>query len=275
MLRSMITATNTMTQLQKQLDTISHNMANINTTGYKRRETNFQELLFQQFNNQPINGKEIGRLTPNGIRQGVGAKLSHTSLLLTQGSIQSTDRALDLALTKYNQFFEVQVDGEGTVHYTRDGSFHLSPLADGTDYVQIVTSEGFPVMSEEGPIILADTISELQFSDNGELTVKYQDGTSENFNLSIAQINRPQLLQSAGNNKYSLPNLDELNVNQADVFGIVERGDISIVQGALEQSNVSLEKEMTELINMQRSYQFNGKSISIADQMMGLVNGIR
>ncbi|MFZ3589029.1 flagellar hook-basal body protein [Bacillus sp. DJP31] len=269
--RSMITATNTMAQLQKQLDNISHNISNLNTTGYKRREMNFQELLFQQYNNQPIERNEEGRLTPNGIRQGVGAKVSLTSLQLAQGSIKTTDRALDVALLKENQFFQIEVDGE--TQYTRDGSFSLSVLPSGA--TQLVTSEGNPVLSESGPIIFGEGSTSFSISKNGELTVNYQDGTADSFNLSVVQIQRPQVLQSAGNNAYSIPNLEELGMVEADVFGLMDRFDISVQQGALEQSNVDLQKEMTEMINTQRSYQFNAKSISIADQMMGLVNGIR
>ncbi|WP_239454079.1 flagellar hook-basal body protein [Bacillus suaedaesalsae] len=269
--RSLITATNTMTQLQKQLDNISNNLANIDTVGFKRRETNFQELLFQQFNNQPIDRNEAGRLTPNGVRQGVGAKVSHTSLQLAQGSIKTTERALDVALLKENQFFEVEVDGQ--TRFTRDGSFSLSVLPSGD--VQLVTSEGYPVSSENGPIIFQEGYNNLIIDANGQLNVQYPNGANEVFNLSVVQINRPQLLQSAGNNVYSLPNLAEINVLEADVFAAIGRNDIAMQQGALEQSNVEMQKEMTELINTQRSYQFNAKSISIADQMLGLINGIR
>ncbi|WP_456277475.1 flagellar hook-basal body protein [Bacillus sp. AK128] len=269
--RSMITATNTMTQLQKQLDNISHNISNVNTTGYKKRETNFQELLFQQFNNQPIAGNEVGRLTPNGIRQGTGAKVSHTSLQLTQGNIVPTERALDVALIKGNQFFEIEVDGE--VQYTKDGSFSLSVLPTGE--TQLVTSDGHPVLSETGPIIFGQGSNGFSISNTGALSVNYQDGTTENYDLSIVQIQRPQLLESVGNNIYGLPNLDNLGILEVDVFSAIVRDDISVQQGALEQSNVELQKEMTEMINTQRSYQFNARSISIADQMMGLVNGIR
>jgi flagellar basal-body rod protein FlgG len=269
--RSMITATNTMTQLQKQLDNISHNISNVNTTGFKKRETNFQELLFQQFNNQPIATNEVGRLTPNGIRMGTGAKVSHTSLQLAQGNIVTTERALDIALLKENQFFEVEVDGE--VRYTRDGAFSLSVLENGE--TQLVTSDGHPVLSENGPIIFDEGHTGFAISNTGELTVSYQDGTTETYNLAISQIQRPQLLQSAGNNIFRLPNLDNLGILEVDVFAAIGRNDISVQQGALEQSNVELQKEMTEMINTQRSYQFNARSISIADQMMGLVNGIR
>jgi flagellar basal-body rod protein FlgG len=269
--RSMITATNTMTQLQKQLDNISHNIANVNTVGFKKRETNFQELLFQHFNNQPINHNEVGRLTPNGIRQGTGAKLSHTSLQLSQGAIITTERALDFALLKENQFFEIEVDGE--LRYTKDGSFSLSVLETGE--TQLVTGDGHPVLSETGPIIFGEGHTGFSISSNGELNVSYQDGTIGTYTLSISQIQRPQLLESEGNNIFGLPNLANLGILEVDVFAEIGRNDISVQQGSLEQSNVELQKEMTEMINTQRSYQFNARSISIADQMMGLVNGIR
>jgi flagellar basal-body rod protein FlgG len=274
MLRSMITATNTMTQLQKQLDTLSHNMANVNTTGYKRRETNFQELLVQQFNNQSDTKNEVGRLTPYGIRQGAGAKLAHTGIQLAQGSILNTGRNLDIALLKENQLFEVQVDGE--TRYTRNGAFYLSPLEEGSELVQLVTAEGFPVLSEQGPIIFNDTnIEEIRFNTNGSLSINYADKTKEEYDLSIVQIDRPQLLQSVGENTYALPNLAELNLEEAEIIRFIDRNEIDVMPNSLEQSNVRIEQEMTELINTQRSYQFNAKSITIADQMMGLINGIR
>ena len=85
--RTMITASNTLTQLQKQMDLISNNMANVDTTGYKKQNGTFTDMLFQQFNNQKDETQEVNRLTPNGIRQGVGAKLAQTQLVMTQGSI--------------------------------------------------------------------------------------------------------------------------------------------------------------------------------------------
>lgn len=269
--RSMITATNTMTQLQKQLDNISHNLANVNTTGFKRRETNFQELLFQQINNQPLADNEIGRLTPNGIRLGIGAKVSQTSIQLAQGNIITTGRQLDVALLNENQFFEIEVDGE--VRYTKDGAFNLSVLPTGE--TQLVTNEGFPVLSEEGPIFFGEGSTGFSISSTGELVVNYEDGGAEVFNLSVVQVQRPQLLQAKGSNTFTMPNLDELGLVANDVFAQINRNDIAVKQGALEQSNVELQKEMTDMISTQRSYQFNAKSISIADQMMGLVNGIR
>ena len=281
--RSMITATNTMSQLQKQLDMIGNNLANANTTGYKQREISFSELLVQQFNNQSVEENEVARLTPNGIRQGVGAKLGQTRVNVAQGNLQQTGRMLDLAFTKEGQYFQVQVqeNGQELTRFTRDGTFYFSPMENGSDQVMLVTSEGFPVLDEnENPIIIDQGFKDIKISENGTVTVvpNDQNGLPQQFNLSVVEVQRPQLLESKGGNLLGLPNLEELNIEQQDVLTFMiddERAQIKLQQGALEQSNVDLTVEMSELLNTQRSYQFNAKSISIADQMMGLVNGIR
>lgn len=280
-MRSMITATNTMSQLQKQIDTIGHNLANVDTTGYKKRQVNFSELLSQQFNNQPVNAQEEGRLTPNGIRVGVGAKLGSTNMMMTQGAIKTTDRELDIAFTKENQFLQVLVDEDGiqVPRFTRDGALYLSPTNDGTNRVSLVTSGGNPVLDQDGePIVFVDDIKEIQISANGELSVVPEAGAPQLFTLSVVQINKPQLLQAVGQNQFALPDLAALNIAEEDVFVALQgdlREQVSIQQRALEQSNVDLSTEMSDLMLTQRSYQFNAKSISISDQMMGLVNGIR
>ncbi|RAK20411.1 flagellar basal-body rod protein FlgG [Anoxybacillus vitaminiphilus] len=277
MLRSMITAANTMNQLQQQLDVISHNIANINTNGYKRRQTSFGELLVQEFNNLPQD--EQNRLTPEGVRQGVGAKLAATSLVLKQGAIVDTGRLLDVALTKEGQFFRVLMQNEnGTeeIGYTRDGAFYLSPSAENPNLLMLVTSEGAPVLDGNNePILINDNFKDIQISQTGTMTVIAENGgIAQTVDLGVTTILRPQLLESLGENIYRLPDF----VNEADVAVNMTgnlRGQIGIQQSALEQSNVDLAMEMTDLLITQRSYQMNAKSISLSDQMMGLINGIR
>ncbi|WP_204524661.1 flagellar hook-basal body protein [Litchfieldia alkalitelluris] len=279
--RSFLTATNTMTQLQKQMDTIGHNLANVNTHGYKKRDIQFSELLYQQFENPTSDQNAIGRLTPNGIRQGVGAKIGQTMLNLSTGAVQVTDRPLDLALTKQGQFLEVLVEENGiqVPHVTRNGALYLSPLNDGTNQVALVTAEGYPVLDTDGePIVFLDQFKDMTISTDGQLTVNRQDGQSQQFDLSVLQVDKPQLLNPIGNNVYGLPNLEELGLAEEELFTQLvgdNRANIAITQGALEQSNVDVATEMSDLMIAQRSYQFNAKSISLADQMLGLVNGIR
>ncbi|MEC1697398.1 flagellar hook-basal body protein [Schinkia azotoformans] len=275
--RSMLTASVTMAQLQKKIDTIGHNLANSNTNGYKSRETNFNDLLFQQINNQPNANEEIGRRTPNGIRQGSGAKLSETNLRMEQGSIKSTDRSLDLALKRPNDFFELLVEenGDFTTRYTRDGAFYLSPYDEGE--MALVTSNGDFVLGTNGePIFVPENFKDIKFSESGEVIVTNNDNTEESLGqLQLVQVLRPQLLQATGENQFALPDLEQLNLLDEEVYQVVEGEEGLIQQMALEMSNVDTATEMTELLTAQRSYQFNAKSISIADQMAGLISNLR
>ncbi|MBS2771312.1 flagellar hook-basal body protein [Anoxybacillus rupiensis] len=281
MLRSMITAANTMNQLQQQLDVISHNITNSNTTGFKRRETNFSELLVQQFTNLP--NDQANRLTPAGVRRGVGAKLGETNLVLKQGVLMQTGRPLDVAFAKEGQFFRVLInhqDGTSTIGYTRDGAFYLSPSEADPNELMLVTSDGYPVLDRNNePILVRDGFQKITITNTGTIQVTGANGNvSQTVELGVTNILRPQLLQSIGDNLLAFPDLAQLGVGEADVAQDMignMRSQIHLQQGALEQSNVDLGTEMTDLMLTQRSYQMNGKSISISDQMLGLINGIR
>lgn len=278
--RTMITAMNTMNQLQKQLDIISHNIANAQTTGYKRREASFGELLVQQFNNQPNNRAEVGRMTPMGVRHGVGAKLSQVRVNLDQGSLVSTGRLLDFAITREDQYFKVLSERGNRLNitYTRDGAFYLSPITD--DEVQLVTSQGDPVLDEnDNPIVFSGNFKDITLNERGMLTVTNENGTVQTISLGIVRINKPQFLQQIGDNLYSLPeNFAQLNVAEEDILinltGL-ERDSIALVQQSLEQSNVNIGDELTKMMQTQRAYQFQARAITLADQMQGLVNGLR
>jgi flagellar basal-body rod protein FlgG len=275
---SMITATNTLSQLQKQMDIISNNMANLDTTGFKSREATFTDMLVQQVNNQPDAQKEIGRLTPDGIRQGAGARLSQVQMNMAQGSFKQTGRELDTAFQKEGQFYKVlvQKDNTSSVQYTRNGAFSLSPVS--ANETMLVTSDGNPILDENNnPIIIKGDASSYQFSENGAMNVTMTDGTVESFNLGVIQINKPQFFEQKGDNLIGLPdNLTGVNQNEifTDLTGAA-RDQISIGQRVLEQSNVDFSKQMTDLLNVQRSYQFQSRAVTMSDQMMGLINGIR
>ncbi|MCA1065437.1 flagellar hook-basal body protein [Rossellomorea sp. AcN35-11] len=278
--RTMITATNTLGQLQKQMDMIGHNLSNADTNGYKRREAVFSELLVQQVKNQRVDKFETGRLTPLGVREGSGARLSQSHLILNQGSLRSTGRSLDFALTNERQFFKVlsQDNDSSAVRYTRDGAFFVSPTGNGE--AMLVNGSGLPILDEnDNYITFAEDATTFQLGDNGVLTVTDSTGGEEQFNLGIVTVEKPQFLHQFGGNLLGFPeNLEDLGVTEDEVVTNVAfgaRADISMVQGSLEGSNVDISKEMTDMLNVQRSYQFQARSISIADQMMGLVNGIR
>ncbi|MGY3718037.1 flagellar hook-basal body protein [Sutcliffiella cohnii] len=274
--RVLLNASNTMNQLQQQLDLIGHNIANVDTVGYKNRRGTFQELLAQQYNNQPLQRYEGGRNTPEGIRIGVGAKLAQTQLQLTQGSMKPTERMLDFAFTTEDQFFAVQYTsetGQEEVRYTRNGSLYLSPI--NNNEVMLVNSEGHPVLNTAGEtIVFPESITEVQLQPGGTLTASLPNGGALASELAVAQIIRPQLLQAMGGSLFALPaeNIGEDALTYLQGAG---RNAISLQQGMLEQSNVDLANEMTNLTIAQRSYQFNARSIQMADQMMGLVNGLK
>ncbi|WP_226679092.1 flagellar hook-basal body protein [Mesobacillus jeotgali] len=280
--RTMITATNTLSQLQKQMDMISHNLANIDTAGYKRREASFSDLLVQEYRNQPNNALEPqNRMTPFNIRQGNGARLGQIQLILSQGNIKTTDRPLDTAFTTEGQFYRVMVqneDGSSAMRLTRNGALYLSPLSDNES--MLVNSDGHAILDENNqPITITGNMKNFNINANGLLTAEMYNGTSQEVNLGVILINKPQFLEQKGANLLGLPeNLGELGVTEEEVMTNLVgplRNQIAIQQGVLEQSNVDMSKEMTDLINVQRSYQFHSKSITLADQMLGLVNGIR
>ncbi|WP_102348281.1 flagellar hook-basal body protein [Bacillus sp. Marseille-P3661] len=275
--RAMLTASVTMGQLQKKMDTIGHNLANSNTVGYKKRETSFSDLLTQQMNNQPVENQEVGRVTPNGIRVGSGAKLSETNIRLEQGSVEVTNRPLDLALTNPNHFFQIYVEenGQGSLRYTRDGAFYLSP--DEMGDLALVTGDGHYVLDgNDEPIYIPENQKEIKVTRTGEIIVTTTDGEEMSVGqLQLVGMLRPQLLLAVGDNQYALPDLEELNLVDEEVFEYVPGNVESVQQGALEMSNVDVGTEMTELLTAQRSYQINAKSISIADQMSGLVTSLR
>lgn len=276
----MITATNTLSQLQKQMDIASHNLSNVSTTGYKRRETSFSEMLVQQFNNHPNESPEINRMTPAGIRQGVGAKLGQSQMVADLGSLNTTNRPLDFALTTEGQYFRVlqQTENGASLRFTRDGAFYLTPT--GQNENMLVTSEGHAVLDQNNnPIIISGDASNYKLLDNGRLQVQLNNGGSQEIDLGISLVRKPQFLEQVGGNLLGLPDdLAALNVTAADIYtdlnGQMSNG-IALSQGMLEQSNVDMGKEMTDIMNIQRSYQFQSRSISMADQMMGLINGIR
>jgi len=276
MSRSMIQAAVTMNQLQQKLDVIGNNLANSQTTGYKSRQAEFSSLLTQQINNmtRPVEGEE--RLTPDGIRVGSGARLGSIMNDFSVGSISETGRALDVALQEKNHFFEIQVAENGTTEtlYTRDGAFYLQPL-ENSDNVMLVTKAGHPVLGEAGPIIIEDGFEYIDIRENGEILIRRDNQTETAGVLSILETEYPQILEASGENIFRLPNLAELGYTFDEVINDVNAHYGLLKIGALERSNVDISKEMTDLLMAQRSYQMNARTITMGDQMMGLINQLR
>ncbi|GEN54743.1 flagellar hook-basal body protein [Halobacillus faecis] len=270
--RSMIQSAVTMGQLQKKLDLVGNNLSNSETTGYKSRSADFSSLLYQQIDNQSHTDAEVGRQTPETIRMGTGAKLGHTNLDLTQGNLKNTGRELDVALLEDRHMFNVRVTTEQgeEVHFTRAGNFYLNPVDDG----QLVLTEanGHPVIGADGEnIILEDNFQDINIDSNGRILVTRDQNQVIEGALEVSEAVRPRMLESVGANRFRIPDEAE----EDGIMGDVLAGDVNMQSQVLETSNVDVAKQMTEMLMAQRAYQFNAKSISTGDQMMGLVSQLR
>lgn len=274
-IRMMTQAQAAMNALQQKLDSVGHNLANSNTHGYKTRNVEFQSLLKQHIDNLTDPTNNEGRQTPLGIRVGTGARVGSTNSHFGIGSMQTTDRPLDTMLLEENHFYQIQVDNNGILEtqYTRAGNFYVTPIANGN--VRLVTSDGNAVLSSNGVIEFADGFDQIDINERGELLVTYGDRTVNIGQLDIVEITRPGLLQAVGENNFRLPNLGELGFDQNEIVRTTD-GNLNLVQNkALEMSNVQIQDEIVEMLNAQRAYQLNARSISTADQMQGLVNQLR
>lgn len=275
----MNTASNTMGELQKKIDSIANNIANVNTNGYKRQEASFSDALVQSIEKQVGPQNEIGRITPYGLRIGTGAILSQTATRNEQGSIRQTDRPLDFMIQGESAYFRVA--SEGNTFYTKDGSFQVQPVLN-SNQVSLVTANGDAVLGADNqPIVFDNDYDSIQLTGNGTLEISYKDPAKQaaEIQLGIAQINRPNSLEKIGDNLLRLTGTEaeQLANGNLELIDLSQQNDgsISIKQGALEASNVELADEMTELIATQRLFQSQGRAISYADDMMGLVNTIK
>lgn len=280
MLRTMLTASNSLNQVQHQIDTISNNISNVNTAGYKSKEARFSEMLYQEYQNTRLD-EQAPRLTPEGIRYGVGARISQIQTNHAQGSLQNTGRELDFAFTRERQYFNILMPNENNeinMVYSRQGDFYITPVEEGQ--VMLVNGDGYAVADSDGnPIVFSDEVESFVLAPEGTLTVNFNDGSQESHSLGITEIHLPQIMENVSGPYIDIPtNFAELGYEENDImtnlvgFG---RENIGLENQKLEMSNVELTKEMANLLQAQRSYQFNARAITIADQMLGLINGIR
>jgi len=222
---------------------------------------------------------EIGRITPYGLRIGTGAILSQTATRNEQGSIRQTDRPLDFMIQGESAYFRVA--SEDNIFYTKDGSFQVEPVLN-SNQVSLVTANGEAVLGADNqPIVFDNDYDSIQLTGSGTLEISYKDPGKPvtEIPLGIAQINRPNSLEKVGGNLFRLTGTEaeQLANGNLQLIDLSQQNDgsISIKQGALEASNVELTDEMTELIATQRLFQSQGRAISYADDMMGLVNTIK
>jgi len=263
MMRALWTASTGMQAQQLNVDNISNNMANVNSISYKKSRMEFKDLLYETMERGLV---KDGQGKPVNLQVGHGVMAAASTKFFTTGSLDATNNPYDLAIDGPG-FFKV-LGPEGQEYYTKDGSFKIS--ADGENF-NLVTSEGYYVQGENGNIELGSEVKDVTIDARGLITVKREDGTIEELgNLSITTFVNPAGLESVGKNLYITSAASgEAYDTQNDGTGG------SILQGYLEYSNVQIVEEMVKLIQAQRAYEINSKSIQTADEMLGMANNLR
>ncbi|MFC3606717.1 flagellar basal-body rod protein FlgG [Stutzerimonas tarimensis] len=240
------------------LTTISNNLANVSTTGFKKDRAEFQDLLYQ-IRRQPGAQSTQDSALPSGLQLGTGVRIAGTQKLFTEGSLQTTEQPLDMAINGRG-FFQILLP-DGNIGYTRDGSFHLS--ADG----QIVTSNGYAL---EPAVVVPPETQTFTVGEDGTVSITTVGEPAPQIigNLQTADFINPAGLQAIGGNLFmETASSGAPQIGQPGLNGLG-----SVLQNTLENSNVSVVEELVNMITTQRAYEMNSKVISTADQMLSFVS---
>jgi flagellar basal-body rod protein FlgG len=259
MLRALYSSAAGMQSQQTNLDVISNNLANVNTTGFKKSKAEFQDLIYQT-SRTPGTDQGGGNQLPTGIQIGHGSRLVATSKIFTTGELTQTGERLDVAI-QGDGFFEVQLP-DGTRAYTRDGAFKTA--ADG----RITTSNGMVLQGGFQPVPQGTT--SINIAPTGEVTTVGANG-SQTFRVQVVRFANPSGLQGLGRNLFkdtSASGPPELGSPGTNGFGELQ-------QGFLEMSNVKVVEEMVNMIVAQRAYEVNSRAVQAADEMMQQANNLR
>jgi flagellar basal-body rod protein FlgG len=259
MVRSLYSSASGMEAQQANLDVIANNLANVNTTGFKRSKIEFQDLLYET-TRTPGAEQGAGTQLPTGLQIGHGSRVVATSKVFTEGELTQTGEQLDLAING-DGFFQVQMP-DGTLAYTRDGALKRSSTG------QVTTSDGLPLQGGFQPIPAGTT--SITISSSGEVTTTSASGTS-NFQVQLVRFTNPAGLNSIGGNLYT----ESLASGTPETGTPNESGFGALQQGYLEMSNVKVVQEMVNMIVAQRAYEVNSKSVQSADEMMQESNNLR
>jgi len=254
MMRSLWISKTGMEAQQTQLDTISNNLANASTNGYKRAHAVFEDLMYQNLRQAGANSSEQTTL-PTGLQAGLGTRAVATARNFSQGNLQQSSNPLDIAI-RGNGFFEVQLP-DGTTGYTRDGSFQVSPTG------QLVTNNGYTV--QPGITIPANAQS-VTIGNDGTVTVVVPGQSTPQGvgQIQIANFVNPGGLDPKGQNLYA-----ETAASGAPNAGAPGQNGLgTLQQGFVETSNVNVVEELVQMIQTQRAYELNSKAIQTSDQML-------
>jgi flagellar basal-body rod protein FlgG len=236
------------------LTTVSNNLANVSTTGFKKDRPVFEDLLYQ-IQRQPGANSSADTRLPTGLQVGTGVRTAGTQKVFTTGSLQLTDQPLDMAVNGRG-FFQIQMP-DGTLSYTRDGTFNIN--AEGT----VVNVNGYAL---EPQINVPELTNQLTISSDGIVQATlFGDPTPQELGqIDLVDFINPAGLQASGGNLFketAASGAPNVGVAANDGFGSIE-------QGALENSNVEVVEELVKMITVQRAYEMNSKVVSAADQML-------
>ena len=252
MLRALYSAATGMESQQLNLDVIANNLANVNTTGYKKSNIEFQDLLYDNIRLPGAEAGSGGQL-PTGLSVGHGTRAVATTKVFTEGELTQTGERLDMAI-EGDGFFQVTMP-DGTLAYTRDGS--LKTNAQG----QVTTGDGLQVQSGFQPVPTGTT--SITITSSGQMTTGGASGT-QNSQITLVRFTNPAGLQSLGGNLYA----ETLASGTPETGNPGEQGFGTLQQGYLESSNVSVVQEMVNMITAQRAYEISSKAVQAADEMM-------
>jgi flagellar basal-body rod protein FlgG len=247
---------------QTNLDVVSHNLANVNTTGYKKRRADFQDLLYQ-IDRQPGTPVDPASTIPTGVQVGLGTRVIGTPSFMTEGNLQVTDNPLDWTIAGGQGFFQVTLQ-DGTIGYTRAGAWQVD--GDG----QVVNHEGLLL---EPAILIPEDAVQIMLSNDGIVSVQVagQAAAQQIGQLELARFINPAGLLAVGSNLFvetdasGPPILAEPGVD----------GMSEVRQGVLEMSNVQVVDEMVGMIVAQRAYEANSKGVQTADDLLRIANGLK
>ncbi|TCZ53665.1 flagellar basal-body rod protein FlgG [Roseicella aquatilis] len=261
-MRSLEIASTGMLAQQTNVEVISNNIANMSTTGFKRRRAEFQDLIYQTLRRVGSQSADTGTVLPAGSQIGLGVRTAAIYRIGEQGNLSQTDNKFDLAI-KGNGFFQVQLPN-GDTAYTRDGTFGLSPEG------QIVTAEGFPVLPA---ITIPAAARDVTINAAGEVLAKI-DGQTQPQNvgqLQVAIFPNEGGLEAIGDNML----LATPGSGAATLAAPGAAGYGQVLQGFIETSNVNVVQEITSLITAQRAYEMNSKVITASDDMLSTLTQLR
>lgn len=261
-MRSLDIASTGMLAQQRNVEVISNNLANMNTTAFQRRRTEFHDLIYQDLRRVGSTSSDSGTVVPTGVQLGLGVKLAAVYRIHEQGNLTSTDNTFDLAV-QGKGFFQVQLP-TGETAYTRDGTFQLNQ--DGL----IVTHDGYQL--NPGLTIPQNAI-DVTINNSGEVlaSIQGQVALQSIGQIQIATFQNEPGLQSIGDNL-----MLETPASGAPVTGNPgDTGFGTLLQGFLETSNVNAVEEISHLISAQRAYEMNSKVIQTSDEMMGTLSQLR